>query len=188
MLVCVCGVNCFRQGKHIRHSIDTIPLFESSGNVIVAWMFSRLVRVNKNPSPPPPCVTFYISLSLSHTHFNAARLCIPVIDGNLLRSFYFILFLPNTPGNLWWIIDGDESFFPWNLCVCKILFFFLLPAPRKSLIIRNVTQSRFLALHIRGKKKTNPHRVREKSVKKMYVGERDILEIFLHRKIEKIKI
>ena len=69
----------------------------------------------------------------------------------------------------------------------SFFFFFFLPAPRKSLIIRNVTQSRFLALHIRAKKKTNPHRVREKSVKKMYVGERDILEIFLHRKI-KIKI
>ena len=153
--VCVRGVNCFRQGKHIGYvSIDTIPLFESSGNVIVAWKFSRLVRVKKNPSPPPPCVTFYFSLS----HFNAARLCIPVIDGNLLRSFLFY-FYPNThtPGNSlvnnrWWRIV-----FPLEFVCAKIFFFFsLLPAPRKSLIIRNVTQSRFLALHIRAKKKLTP--------------------------------
>lgn len=153
MLVCVCGVNCFRQGKHIRHSIDTIPLFESSGNVIVAWMFSRLVRVNKNPSPPPPCVTFYISLSLSHT-FQCGTF---VYTCHWWKSaplflFYFI-FTQHTweslVNNRWWRIV-----FPLEFVCVQNSFFFLLPAPRKSLIIRNVTQSRFLALHIREKKLT----------------------------------
>ena len=66
-------------------------------------------------------------------------------------------------------------------------FFFLFFQPPGSLLLSVTSHKVDFSRSTYGQKKTNPHRVREKSVKKMYVGERDILEIFLHRKI-KIKI
>ena len=70
----------------------------------------------------------------------------------------------------------------------KSFFFFIFSfQPPGSLLLSVTSHKVDFSRSTYGKKKINPHRVREKSVKKMYVGERDILEIFLHRKI-KIKI